>query len=443
MMESHNVLVIIDVQNCFMIGGSLGAESFTLIDELNSLMELKNNGKKYFNTIVVTKDTHPSEHASFNTYPIHCRPKPLEDGKQRHHSFKKCDIKKISTHSNIASNDFGKNVLTLENLLDPEFENLNNLNDEVLLTIKKIKQYIAEKNISEELLKRSSFYNENIYGHDLSYLYKIVHLAETQDPHDIPHIFNPDMILTANSNTNNTDANFDAPSRDNLNKIVKFKNNDEYVEIGNWNEKYCNEIEKLRNNPNDQIIIEMEKGMICDMDANSAFVYHVDYSKPSEMEIETKKELSTGLLELLLDLIPNDGININIYLCGLVGNICVIQSALHGAALFKLLGINRSVKFHYMSGYGTRFLSFSSLNKSQINENEAKEYLAKRLDEINKLNGYMINELVDCIHLIYPNQLLINANQLLQNGGYKSELYKKYLKYKSKYLLFKKHMNSQ
>jgi len=66
----NNALLIIDMQNDFMPGGSLeipGGD--TIIPYINSIHD-------NYNTVVFTKDWHPKDHCSFNTnkgvWPVHC-----------------------------------------------------------------------------------------------------------------------------------------------------------------------------------------------------------------------------------------------------------------------------------------------------------------------------------------------------------------------------------
>lgn len=470
-MSDKNVLVIIDVQNCFMSGGSLGAEDFELIKELIKLINLKDeSGKNFFDIIVFTKDTHPTGHKSFipsgGPYPIHCRP---YNHNNKSHYFIDCSNNGQSqckcgkcVRRKYSNTDFGKNKISLQNMIENNFDgklDINNPEDKqkieaIQLTTGKIINFLIGelgKNEEEvkEILKNMEFYKDEIYGHDLSYLYKIAAMSEK---YKIPNIYNPDVLLTAG--TKNTDDNgkifINTRSRTPIIPLLKFQDGT-YIESDDSNS--VNLIDNIKKKLGiKQIIIEMEKGMICDMDANSAFVYHVDYSNGGAQEIATKKEYSTGLLELLIKI---GGNKLNIYNCGLVGNICVIQSAIHGAALSKLQGINNdtnvNVKFKYMSGFGTRFLTLLPPMVSKPTEDQViKEVYEVKITDLNKFNentngilDIKNSKLLQMLHI----DLTINKDKSdmdnlekslidTQTGGY-GNLYHKYMKYKSKYYSLK------
>ena len=71
--EEHKVkdnmkraLIIVDVQNDFLPGRSLGIEDgFEIIDRINRVTD-------EFDFIVYTQDWHPLEHCSFKQCPVHC-----------------------------------------------------------------------------------------------------------------------------------------------------------------------------------------------------------------------------------------------------------------------------------------------------------------------------------------------------------------------------------
>jgi nicotinamidase/pyrazinamidase len=64
--EEKNALLIIDVQNDFCEGGSLAVSgASSIIDVINRMMER-------FDCIIASKDWHPKDHCSFDTWPVHC-----------------------------------------------------------------------------------------------------------------------------------------------------------------------------------------------------------------------------------------------------------------------------------------------------------------------------------------------------------------------------------
>jgi len=61
-------LIVVDLQNDFLPGGSLGVtDGFRIVPVINSLIEY---GK--YDEIVYTQDWHPEEHCSFKIWPAHC-----------------------------------------------------------------------------------------------------------------------------------------------------------------------------------------------------------------------------------------------------------------------------------------------------------------------------------------------------------------------------------
>jgi hypothetical protein len=89
--------------------------------------------------------------------------------------------------------------------------------------------------------------------------------------------------------------------------------------------------------------ITLTKGERCDQESYSAFNYHNNYdiTNPSKPIIDTNfnsvdKNQSTGLWEWILNNKGNAK-KINITVCGLVGNVCVMHSILQGKAMWEKL----------------------------------------------------------------------------------------------------------
>jgi hypothetical protein len=110
--------------------------------------------------------------------------------------------------------------------------------------------------------------------------------------------------------------------------------------------------------------VALTKGERCDQESYSAFNYHVAYKLiPGKLEVMNvappafDEKNSTGLWEWILAN-RGDAEVIEIYVCGLVGNVCVIQSVLQGMAIWKhyyqAKNPKISVQFKF-SLLGTRF----------------------------------------------------------------------------------------
>jgi hypothetical protein len=113
--------------------------------------------------------------------------------------------------------------------------------------------------------------------------------------------------------------------------------------------------------------VALTKGERCDQESYSAFNYHVAYElDPVDKKTVTMVDApafdeknSTGLWEWILSNKGGEEVkDIEIYVCGLVGNVCVIQSVLQGMAIWKhYYQANNpkiSVQFKF-SLLGTRF----------------------------------------------------------------------------------------
>jgi nicotinamidase/pyrazinamidase len=66
----HDALIVVDVQNDFLPGGSLG------VPDGHAIVPLINAIAPRFTTVVATQDSHPADHSSFTQYggpwPVHC-----------------------------------------------------------------------------------------------------------------------------------------------------------------------------------------------------------------------------------------------------------------------------------------------------------------------------------------------------------------------------------
>ena len=69
-MSKLKVLIVVDVQNCFITGGSMGGDlaNLDMMQEIADLIK-----KNDYNVVVFTRDSHPINHKSFGIFPNHCR----------------------------------------------------------------------------------------------------------------------------------------------------------------------------------------------------------------------------------------------------------------------------------------------------------------------------------------------------------------------------------
>ena len=319
-----DVLVVIDVQNCFMFHNDGMAEgkggtflnvseetvAAEIVNELASLVEDKTH-------VVFSRDFHPVNHISLEGYegrqidyetiwPKHCRNKTLQC-KSRVQQGPSLDIDQ-SIPNKIVDTTTGKIVS-------------------------------AKKAENDNYLE--------VVGTELSYMFYRSEIF--REP--------VKMLVLGNREGNNKIGLDDTMSElitENLKTIDK---SDEEREI-NYGEPLT---------VGDRQYISLTKGERCDKEAYSAFNYHIQYkpTDPYKANGTPKEDItpddaanSTGLWEWILKNRTSNEITITV--CGLVGNVCVMHSLLQGIALwnnvYSKLPENKDVKVKFVySLQGTRF----------------------------------------------------------------------------------------
>lgn len=325
-----NVLVVIDVQNCFMFhndgmtegkGGTFlnaGEEaSKEIVNELETLVD----GKTH---VVFSRDFHPVNHISLEGYegrqidyetiwPKHCRNKTLQC-KSRVQPVPSPDIDQ-SIPNKIVDTTTG------------EIVNAEKANDDKYLEVvgTELSYMFYRSEIFREPVKKLVLGNrkgENKIGLDDTMSELITENIKTIDKSDEERKINYGKPLT----------------------------------VG------------------DRQYISLTKGERCDKEAYSAFNYHIQYkpTDPYKANGTPKEDItpddpanSTGLWEWILNNRTSNEITITV--CGLVGNVCVMHSLLQGIALWnnvysKIPG-NEGVKVKFVySLQGTRFAPVPPFN---------------------------------------------------------------------------------
>ena len=312
-----NVLVVIDVQNCFMFhkdgmaegkGGtflnvSTETSSTEIVKELETLVKDKTH-------VVFSRDFHPVNHISLEGYegrsinalkgvwPKHCRNKSVRCGSR-------FNDKDLSLPNNVVDTDTGE--LTIVNQTGGG-ETIDVIGTELSYMFFKSEKL---KGPVKELIKNNREGKNKIGLNDT--------MVETNGASSEMKETPPDSERT---------LNYDQP-------------------------------------PLDKKYITLTKGERCEKEAYSAFNYHIVYdsSDPSNPVksniIPNDAANSTGLWEWILK--NRNGANeIIITVCGLVGNVCVMHSLLQGIALwnnvYSKLPENEGVKVKFVySLKGTRF----------------------------------------------------------------------------------------
>jgi hypothetical protein len=205
--------------------------------------------------------------------------------------------------------------------------------------------------------------------------------------------------------------------------------------------------------------IAITKGEYCDYEAYSAFNYHQYIKKDKNKQdndpknniieqLKASEDNTTGLLEYILENSISN--NIEIHVCGLVTDICVMSTVHQGLMMWNL----------YKDKYPDKKIEFTLLeylslplllnNRNTIKTTEELEntikYLTQDLDKVIKINKITSN--AQHFDIKYTLSYIINQINQSGSGGVEihnnctciecEEFYKqKYLKYKNKYMMKK------
>ena len=392
MSGDYKVLVVVDLQNCFIQGGSLGSRN---IKDLKKFIELVKDidekiSQSNYDLVVFSKDTHPLNHSSLsdNTTPqngvftYHCRD-------SKNNCIK--DTKNKTTYMSSAAKDTIRNILcnkkdsTIKehfydkkevylgktgndyNFYNPyherafkraltndasEFSELikgikNEMNDNdydinierIKTLVKLITDYIDNPDLDDDskkylndligLLKGDKYKNLKVKGLDLNYLFYNTRLK--------------DIIYALNTNSDSEIG----------------ITHEEHINEPDYNDRAYN-VDNLAYQTNDANtkFITIAKGQYCDYESYSAFNYHTKIEREEKSiifdlfgkydsslnilkKLPADKRYSTGLFEYILKDFKDQKdkgsgkTNINIDVCGLVTNICVINTVHQGIAMWE------------------------------------------------------------------------------------------------------------
>ena len=341
----EKVLIVVDVANCFIAKGSFAQhkldknqlyENYEQIKQISNLIDNNNH-------IIFTRDFHPQYHASLAygknknnqeanygvTFPYHCR-----------------DLSRTCFNTNNTNNTNNKkNIKNKKGYQDPsnikhdsiiEYfkKNIENIPSELITKI--MLNNIPENNI---LVTNIDILNQQIIGPNLTFLYygtkyyKTIHKLTQNEEHTI-----------GLSNLNDT-----SHSKEPSLKLIDIKNP---LIIDN------------------KRFVQLTKGQFCGYESYSAFNYHLKLTnhrngtKTSKIPLVADIKNSTGLNEYILENILKKNNNnknnnnpiIDITVCGLVGDICVINTVLQGYLMIKkVYKLEKKYKFIY-SLAGTLFV---------------------------------------------------------------------------------------
>lgn len=316
MSKTYNVLIVVDVQNCFIQGGSMGGDNKEKYEkQAQGIAKQVKTGK--YNLVVFTRDFHPEYHISLypvadpvnGVFPPHCR-----------NSKRECT-------------------------------NLYNLNNEQYIKTGTTKaQYKKIKDVITKIQNYELYLEKIIIGTDLSYLFYNTSLAGSIEK------------LNEDNKRNHT--------------IGLLKDYKEHPLINNI--KWSDDISPIKFNEKTNIIA-LTKGEYCNYESYSAFNYHVkidhvkiNNGKPMNTltDLEAHQNNSTGLWEYILYQLENnnDFAKINIDVCGLVTNICVINTVQQGIAMWEKVYKNHSLNKFTISKNGDFDFKISEVNFNLLDD---------------------------------------------------------------------------
>jgi len=371
------VLIVVDVQQCF-IEGTLGA----LPGHKESMQDFKNDISEYvkkvrksneYDIIVFTKDSHPPNHSSFQIgyYPPHCSDRKkkacvkrttydsLLDSSRRitnmsrnpkYSTFKDDDVNDgdlVDEYSNETTDGYvsgqGKELIK-------EFEEI--VYDKVV-SIKVPKVPKDPKDPKEEI-SNTDCHDDSIKSFDQS-IKKFSHLNTQQEP----PLEEPPLDTSGRICKKEIEEFQQRPYINKLNK-----------EIDNYNteKKLVGDQKKPHYEKGNSYIIRLNKGELCNFDANGAFYYHIYYEEQGAGEPlkvidildnpvvpDDIVKYSTGLAESIIAWRNSKNIKlhspIEFDVCGLVTNICVVKTCITGVNMFNKKFPETPVSFKILNEY--------------------------------------------------------------------------------------------
>jgi nicotinamidase-related amidase len=307
------VLIVVDVQECF-LSGTMGPGSNIVNEYKTKILKFVEESKSIYDIIIFTKDNHPMNHYSFGIYHPHCIEE--KSGKYCNKKGRECKIKKLYDKS------FMKNSLKTYDEYENE-DKINKTGKNLASDFEDEYRYHTKIQLNPDFLERTSIKNNNI---------------------NILNITDVDRMIT--------------------NKSIK----------------EASKTIQFRTKP---YIIRMNKGELCNFDAYGAFAYHVSYKEEKEelQEIDIVHNpklisksnpinwlnLSTGLAEFLIqkDYLKNKStdIELDIDVCGLVTNICVVSTCVTGCKVFEALEFN-NYKFKILNEYCMNLFDYKKTTRN-------------------------------------------------------------------------------
>jgi nicotinamidase-related amidase len=320
-----NVLVVVDVQNCFMnnVFGEDANSNILNQDNMMNCINLVNEISeltKQNDITVFTRDLHPLNHISFGDD----KDKPEKDLKNTEGRV----IDQIGEWP-IHCRNFNQECPTRPDNIENKTVKPADYSNYKMTYTQIIEKLPEEYKTTFSTFLKTNFLSDNVIsGNLLSYFYYLTDLK--------------DIIYNLNDKNLNGihKIGMSRSMNENLTEVNNIKDIGDFNEINITAEPYKFEQKSY---------ITLTKGERCDQESYSAFNYHVNYLYNNENIVNKtatqsnpimdpnfdslQKKNSTGLFEWILKN-KGDANNINVTVCGLVGNVCVMHSVIQGITLW-------------------------------------------------------------------------------------------------------------
>ncbi len=306
MTETFKVLVIVDIQNCFIQGGSLASPVISdlpgYIDQAIAIRDQIRSGG--YDLIVFSRDFHPEYHSSLyhetdaanGVFVPHCRD-----------TSRQCDRRYLG---DMTTKKNGESVVKTTG--------------EIIDSILKSSDGKSLDQKYQDFLKGIPR-DKEVHGTDLSYLF-----------YGFPEFIQ--TITTLNSDTKQQHTIGLKKTNALGAKNISYKSTPSKTNLN------LNNITKVPNTN----MIALTKGQYCDYESYSAFNYHIRMQNETELSNQNKKVSDNKLIHLPADEKYTTGLfeyiisenrktrksNLVIDVCGLVTNICVINTVQQGLAMW-------------------------------------------------------------------------------------------------------------
>jgi nicotinamidase-related amidase len=332
--DTLNVLVVVDVQDCFMsnilnddnlLNFGIGQADEKKLELSGTMVKKIAELSKDNQIVVFTRDMHPQNHISFEGdegrpldpvhgyWPHHCRTDEI------------CNIPRI-TDSDTTPNNRKPNesLKSVQEIIDKN----PNISKEFAKEGEEV--FKAKTKTSSELM---------VKGNQLSYFFYFTPLADTVVQLNDPNTTAISLKSNINNNTPNIgQINFTSvqPIDGKFYSLFKGERcNYESYSAFNYHLEY--NMTRYNKEPTQAQIDAQKSEIIKDDETAKKIVQWKNVQKPIPIVGSDNKKYTTGLFEFIIqEVTKNPDIKtINFNICGLTGDVCVMHSAIQGSLLWE------------------------------------------------------------------------------------------------------------